>query len=526
MQLTRISLDFVCAWLVAASAVASTWSVPGSFQTIQAAIDAAADGDRIEVAPGSYRQAIDFHGKRLQLLGIQGAEHTILDATGLGTVVTIANGEPQGTLIRGFTIRSSDLADGQRVVDVRGGSDVAIAECAFSGIAYSAPDCLTITGGIVFDVDSAALELAHCTVADNDFTVACSKSFLYGSVLRCRNGSLRVVGSEIARNRVHGAVTLVESAINLDRSTGEFDDCVIDDNDRGSFTIRFSDVALRHSQVTRTRAGDAFRVLGYPEHVLDLQYCVIADTEGVGLRLGQVSLSTAVVRHCTFANQAVGTTPKPDIELSLWNGVLFLENSILWSGGIASSNSGQHVLASHSNVKGNFAADQLEHVFSADPGFKDPTAGDYSLLPGSPCIDSGNPFSPEDADGTLPDIGALPYQPWTEIEAGESGAWHGLGTLIPNSEFALEWSGGPPSAPFALVAGSKLDPYRLPHGMLLPSPAFVSLAVTDPQGSVRVAARWPVNAAPGDTIVIQSLILSSTSSSVVSVSDALVGVGR
>ena len=47
---------------------------------------------------------------------------------------------------------------------------------------------------------------------------------------------------------------------------------------------------------------------------------------------------------------------------------------------------------------------------SADPMYADPDNGDYSLLPGSPCIDLGDP-DPQynDPDGSTCDIGAFPY---------------------------------------------------------------------------------------------------------------------
>ncbi len=43
------------------------------------------------------------------------------------------------------------------------------------------------------------------------------------------------------------------------------------------------------------------------------------------------------------------------------------------------------------------------------PMFVDPAAGDYRLLPGSPCIDAGNPALALDPDGTRADMGAFPF---------------------------------------------------------------------------------------------------------------------
>ncbi len=48
-------------------------------------------------------------------------------------------------------------------------------------------------------------------------------------------------------------------------------------------------------------------------------------------------------------------------------------------------------------------------IIAVDPMFADPGNGDFQLLPGSPCIDSGDPNSPLDPDGTPADMGAIPF---------------------------------------------------------------------------------------------------------------------
>jgi hypothetical protein len=73
------------------------WHVPGDYPTIQAAVDAAAEGDTILVAPGVYSENVVVSTSRLELRGagpvspverpgVSDAENVILDGTDLGGV--------------------------------------------------------------------------------------------------------------------------------------------------------------------------------------------------------------------------------------------------------------------------------------------------------------------------------------------------------------------------------------------------------------------------------------------------------
>ena len=53
--------------------------VPSVYTTIQAAIDAAINGDEVVVSDGTYSENINFSGKAITVRSVNGAASTIID---------------------------------------------------------------------------------------------------------------------------------------------------------------------------------------------------------------------------------------------------------------------------------------------------------------------------------------------------------------------------------------------------------------------------------------------------------------
>ncbi len=79
--------------------------VPDDFETIQEAIDAAEDGDRVLVEPGEYVENINFLGKEIIVMGDpEHPEDMVINGDRNGEVVAFENDESENTVLTGFTL--------------------------------------------------------------------------------------------------------------------------------------------------------------------------------------------------------------------------------------------------------------------------------------------------------------------------------------------------------------------------------------------------------------------------------------
>lgn len=162
------------------------------FTSIQAAIADAGTvtGDEIEVAPGTYNEAIDFLGKAVRLYSSGGAEVTTINGTGYYHVVQCVSGEDSNTILEGFTVTGGNANSGYYSTNCGGGmfnyyTSPTVTNCIFSGNSADA-------GGGMYN------EYGSPTVTDCTFTG--NSAYYYGGGIENLNSTPIVTNCTFSGN--------------------------------------------------------------------------------------------------------------------------------------------------------------------------------------------------------------------------------------------------------------------------------------------------------------------------------------
>jgi predicted outer membrane repeat protein len=391
--------------------------VPGEYPTIQAAIDAADDGDTIIASPNTYYENVDFGNKEVTLTSTNPDDPnvvaaTIIDANGSGTVVVFPDDEDASCILTGFVITGGDTsADGGGISCPNGGA-ITITNCTIAGNTTSENG-----GGLYSRADP--LTLIKCTFSGN------SASDRGGGVF-CLQGSLTLsdctfTGNWTALGDGGGMFTKYGKLV--------LTDCTFSDNaagnNGGGIGCDYNDVALTNCTFTGNSAdhlGGAMFTSHYGTTATNCTFSSNSAERGGAICTRRLEDGDMILSNCTFnANTA------EEYGGALYNwywGNHFLTNCILW--GNSAIEGPQIALVADGNASVDYCCVQggLWNIYpgagavidwgssniDADPCFADQAGGDYHLQStagrwyanttswviddnDSPCIDAGDPNS-------------------------------------------------------------------------------------------------------------------------------------
>ncbi|TDJ58375.1 MAG: hypothetical protein E2O40_01570 [Planctomycetota bacterium] len=371
-----------------------------SFSSIQAAIDAAVDGDEVVVAPCTYFENINFLGKAICLRSSNGSEVTTIDALGMGRVVTCISGEGPDTILDGFTITGGNtggLGGGM----LNQGSSPTLTNCNFTGN-QACP--ISGAGGGMANLNGSPT-VTDCAFTDN-------LAGLFGGGMVNFNSSPTVTNctfsGNTSNNKGGGMTNGSGSAV--------VTDCTFTGN-----------TALGGGGGMSNGAGSS----------PILTNCILdGNTAGEGGGAMHNFGSSPTLINCTFTRNLDGPVGAGGIFNDGFNSsvTLVVLNCVFWDNfenqiREVGENSDTTVL--YTNIQGGWPG--LGNI-NALPMFVDPDNGDLRLQPASPCIDAGdNTAVPQDIvtdlDGN-PRFLEIPETPDTglgELPIVDMGVFEALG---------------------------------------------------------------------------------------------------
>ena len=125
---TSFALTFALPAAAATLIVDPSGSEPDSYLTINDAIDAATNLDTIEVLAGTYAEDVDFDGKAVHVVAVDGAGSTVIEGTDVA--VRLDSGEGPEAELEGFTIH----VNGYYGLYLAGGSSPTVTDCVVEGV--------------------------------------------------------------------------------------------------------------------------------------------------------------------------------------------------------------------------------------------------------------------------------------------------------------------------------------------------------------------------------------------------------
>jgi hypothetical protein len=323
-------------------------NVPGDEPTIQEGVRAADDGDTVLVAPGTYSENIKIFNKNIVL-----ASYYILDGNAQFIENTVIDGSAPAHPDTGSCVIIAYGQDYSTVLEgftLTGGTGTAWQDL-HDQLFYREG------GGVLMDLCAPIIRNNH--IVDNEATsTAGGMASAGGGGIRSGDSNPLIEGNIVENNRGRYGAGIV-----MFYSTGVIRRNVIIDNTGGQ------------------------------------------DFGGGGIWLSGDGL-TVIENNTIVGNSSTGGGTGGTGGAIFLAGDIYARNNIVW--GNTQSTAGQLYGTRQSEVIYNCVEGGYEGLgnIDQDPLFADDS---YTLSANSPCIDSGDPNSPLDPDGTRADMGAKLY---------------------------------------------------------------------------------------------------------------------
>jgi len=194
----KILLTFTVLLLAVHFAFATVHNVPGTYSTIQAALNACATGDTVLVAPGTYYENITWPSTQSILLKSEsGAALSIIDGGGIAKVISINTGVNNTTIIDGFTIKNGYAPNGGGIGCGYSSSPTIKNNIIIQNVAYDIPTNYGGGGGIAVGYNSSPIIIDNI-ISSNSATVG------FGGGLACAIDCNPIIENNTFENNFSG----------------------------------------------------------------------------------------------------------------------------------------------------------------------------------------------------------------------------------------------------------------------------------------------------------------------------------